>query len=127
MQKFHRTALRHQARLRRLADHDNMYPAVSLSLAAAAALAGLESTYFSAYYHRVTAITFRHWYDSRRIHHACELLENSDVSVTEIAMASGFNDLRTFERTFRRVEGVTAKAWRRRCAATDLCETRLHQ
>jgi AraC-like DNA-binding protein len=36
------------------------------------------------------------------------------ITITEIAFASGFRDLTTFERAFCALKGMTPSAWRRR-------------
>jgi len=59
----------------------------------------------------ITPITYIRRY---RIRQACELLRNSDQSITQIALAVGFSDSAHFARTFLREIGVTPKAYRRR-------------
>jgi AraC-like DNA-binding protein len=52
-----------------------------------------------------------------RIAQSATMLANervSGVTITEIAFASGFRDLTTFERAFCSVKGMTPSAWRRR-------------
>jgi AraC-like DNA-binding protein len=52
-----------------------------------------------------------------RIARSATMLENdkvNGVTITEIAFASGFRDLTTFERAFCAVNGMTPSAWRRR-------------
>ena len=52
-----------------------------------------------------------------RITRSTAMLANDRVNgatITEIAFASGFRDLTTFERTFCAFEGMTPSAWRRR-------------
>jgi AraC-like DNA-binding protein len=52
-----------------------------------------------------------------RINRSATMLENAKVNgitITEIAFASGFRDLTTFERAFCAFKGMTPSAWRRR-------------
>lgn len=58
----------------------------------------------------VTPITYLRRY---RIRQACELLRNTDQSVTQVAMNAGFADSAHFARAFLREMGVTPKAYRR--------------
>ncbi|MEW6401943.1 MAG: substrate-binding domain-containing protein [Chloroflexota bacterium] len=58
----------------------------------------------------ITPITYIRRY---RIHRACELLQNSDQSITQIAMAVGFSDSAHFTRTFQKEMKVTPRAFRR--------------
>lgn len=48
----------------------------------------------------------------RRIAKAKELLRNSDLSITEICMAVGFESLGSFSTLFRKVTGVSPSAYR---------------
>ncbi len=47
-----------------------------------------------------------------RIQRAMELLRNSDLSITEIALEIGFNDSNYFTRQFRRVLGESPRSFR---------------
>jgi len=58
----------------------------------------------------ITPITYIRRY---RIRQACDLLRNSDQSITQIALAVGFSDSAHFTRTFQREMKVTPRAFRR--------------
>ena len=58
----------------------------------------------------ITPITYIRRY---RIREACELLRNSDQSITQVALAVGFSDGAHFTRTFTREVGITPRAFRR--------------
>jgi CheY-like chemotaxis protein len=58
----------------------------------------------------ITPITYIRRY---RIRQACELLQNSEQSVTQVALAVGFSDSAHFTRTFQREMNVTPRAYRR--------------
>lgn len=49
----------------------------------------------------------------RRVERAAELMKRSDMTITQIAFESGFDDLTQFGRSFRRVMGMTATQFRR--------------
>jgi len=59
----------------------------------------------------ITPITYIRRY---RIRQACELLRNTDQSITQVAMNVGFSDSAHFTRTFLREVGLTPKAYRRK-------------
>ncbi len=48
-----------------------------------------------------------------RIQRAMELLRNTDQTITEIALATGFNDSNYFSRQFRRILGSSPREFRR--------------
>ena len=54
---------------------------------------------------------------TRRIERATALLRDTDLAVTEIAFATGWESLGTFGRTFRDVTGESPKAMRQRTQA----------
>jgi len=58
----------------------------------------------------ITPITYIRRY---RIRQACELLRNTDQSITQVAMAVGFSDSAHFTRTFQREMKLTPRAFRR--------------
>ena len=58
----------------------------------------------------ITPITYIRRY---RIRQACELLQNSDKSITQVSIAVGFSDSAHFTRTFQREMNMTPRAYRR--------------
>ncbi len=58
----------------------------------------------------ITPITYLRRY---RIRKACDLLKNTDMSITEVAMAVGFSESAHFTRTFHHEVGLTPRAYRR--------------
>ena len=53
-----------------------------------------------------------------RMRRACEELDNSDKTVTEIAFELGYTDASNFTRAFRRETGVSPSAFRRQAVST---------
>jgi len=106
-------------RLRRLREHVLSCPTEPLSLSKAAAIAGLERTAFSKFFHRKVGIRFREWHQDLRVHRAIALLESTDASITQTAFEAGFRSLRSFERAFLANTGVTACAFKK--AVAPLC------
>ncbi len=58
------------------------------------------------------------WVIAQRINRACRLLRNTDRRVTEIAFDVGFNDSNYFTRQFRKVTGLSPRAYRIRQIGT---------
>jgi transcriptional regulator GlxA family with amidase domain len=48
-----------------------------------------------------------------RIQRAQQLLDTTDLSITEIALETGFSEISHFTRTFKRGVGVSPHAYRR--------------
>lgn len=57
--------------------------------------------------------TFPDYVNTKRLEAAMELLSSTRLSVTQIALESGFGSSRTFFREFRRFTGTTPAAYRR--------------
>jgi len=104
-------------RLQRLRDYVHLHIQDAISLRQAAGEVGLERTYFSAYFRRTTGHRFHTWVQLVRINRALELLE-SDLSITQLAYAVGYQDLTTFERAFKQTTGLTPSLARKVLRAT---------
>lgn len=83
-----------------------------ISLADAAGVAALERNYFSSYFHARVGLRFRDWLSHLRVGRAIELLQTSDLAITGVAFEVGFQDLRTFERAFKKCTGSTPRAFK---------------
>ena len=82
------------------------------SLSEVAASLGVSPNYFSKIFKTITGTSFQAYVTNLRINYAKQLLNESDVSVSEIATMSGFNTLSNFLRTFKSVCGVTPSEFR---------------
>jgi AraC-like DNA-binding protein len=81
-------------------------------LAIAASVAATEKTYFCTFFRRKVGVGFRTWLEILRIQRSLSTLISSDVSITEVSLAVGFKDLRTFERAFKKYLGITPSRFR---------------
>ncbi|MBA2481719.1 MAG: helix-turn-helix transcriptional regulator [Planctomycetes bacterium] len=83
-----------------------------ISQATVARQAGMTPGAFSRFFKRTTGKTFVAYIQELRIAHACERLIASDDAITDICFASGFANLSNFNRCFRRLKGVSPRAFR---------------
>ena len=67
--------------------------------------------YFCRFFHEMTHRTPIDYLNYYRIERACYQLITTDLSITEIAYASGFNDLSYFIKTFKKYKGTTPKKY----------------
>ena len=51
--------------------------------------------------------------EKKRIDHACRLLDTTDMTINEIALASGYALTHTFRVAFKKVQGVTPLEWKK--------------
>ncbi|SPP97014.1 conserved protein of unknown function [Bradyrhizobium vignae] len=78
-----------------------------------AALVGLSRFHFCTAFRQSTGQTPHAWLTGQRMKCARELLAHSRLSVTEVALAVGYETPSAFAATFRRRVGVTPSAFRR--------------
>ncbi len=73
-----------------------------ISLNTVASVAAMTKNAFCKYFKKRTNKTYFTFLNELRIEYACKLLNgNQDLSVTEIARLSGFNNISNFNRTFK--------------------------
>lgn len=84
------------------------------TIAALARETGLSSSRLCELFVRDVGMPPRQYLLQRRIARAKEALRDSDVAITALALDLGFSSSQHFARTFRRLAGCTAFAFRRR-------------
>ena len=70
--------------------------------------------YLSRYFQQCIGITFTEYVNRYRINEACYILKNSSKTVLEAAYDCGFGSLRSFNRNFKEVMGVTPSEFRKK-------------
>lgn len=106
------SAFSYYPRLSAVAEYVKTHFADRITLAAASQIAGLERKYFSAYFRARVGISFTSWVHLLRVTRAKELVRVRDASIPQMAFASGFRDVRTFERVFKRFVGMPPSTYR---------------
>ena len=91
-----------------------------LTLQGAAHLAGLEETYFSRRFKRLTGFGFHEYLTQTRLLAAEHLLEESDLSMVSIAERCGFSNSNYFGDVFRRWKGLSPSNYRKSLKAHEL-------
>lgn len=84
-----------------------------LTLEATAAQAHLSPNYFSRRFRELTGMTYQRFLQDLRLQFAGSLLKVSQLPVTEICYASGFNTLPHFERAFKAAFGHSPRSYRK--------------
>jgi two-component system response regulator YesN len=102
-------------RLRRVKAYVEDHLHAPIRLGEVAEAVGLSRTYFSKYFSEKTGSNFSDWLIKTRVHKAKEMLEEQDFSIAHVASSSGYQDMRTFERNFKRVTGMTAMQYKKSC------------
>lgn len=81
---------------------------------------GYQPHYLSRVFSDAVGINFKRFINSYRLDHARTLLQETDMSVTEVAMASGFGSVRSFNRAFAEEYHEPPK---KRVSADLICDT----
>ena|SRR5882762_502147 len=109
---FANAALLYYPRLQRVEQYIQDRGFKGIKLTDVARIAGLETKYFSAYFHSKVGIRFRDWIRALRVERAKQLIRNQYSGIAGVAFAAGFSDVRSFERAFKLVVGSTPIEWR---------------
>ncbi len=73
----------------------------------------ISRSYVSYIFAHRLMIRFRDYINSLRNEYAASLLKSTNCPITEIAEQSGFNNLRSFNRTFKQYHGLSPSAYRK--------------
>ena len=84
----------------------------NITLKSVAKKFGYNEKYLSFTLHQLTGINFRRFVSMYRINHARKLLETDSRSITEVAYASGFSAVNSFNRIFFESVGMTPLEYR---------------
>jgi len=77
-----------------------------------AAMANLSSSHYSALFKRHTGYAPIDYFMRLRLHQACQLLDNTDLNVKEIAAALGYDDPFYFSRIFKALNDISPSEYR---------------
>lgn len=87
--------------------------AMPITLEEIAEQINLTPTYLSRKFKKETGTTFKEYVNYIRIRQACQMLLTTDDSVTKIALNCGFNSSNYFKDCFRRINGISPRAFRK--------------
>lgn len=89
--------------------HENMHGRIRL--ADVARECGLSTSHFARSFKVSFGISTHQWLIQHRIEHAKELMAQTNLSLLEIAVQSGFNDQPAFTRMFQQIVGESPGRW----------------
>ena len=73
---------------------------------------GLDKSSFCIFFKRMTGKSFVTYLTNYRIEIACQMLEASDMNISEICYASGFRDIPYFNRIFKKTRGCSPSVYK---------------
>lgn len=98
------------ARINEVYKYMTQHYSENITLNKIASIACITPHAFCKYFKRHTHKTYLYFLNEIRIHAACKKIVNGDfTSLSQVAYASGFNSLNTFNRVFKKVTSVSPK------------------
>ena len=85
----------------------------NLSLDEISEKSGFSKFYFSRAFKNYSGISYYKYLNICRINYSAELLMDPEVSITEVAISSGFNSISSFIRMFKQIKGCTPTDYRK--------------
>jgi AraC-like DNA-binding protein len=89
---------------------DNFREAIALE--EVADLASMTVPSFCRYFKKMTRKTFVQFVNEYRVVHACKLLAEKPIPISEVCFESGFNNFSHFNKSFKEVTGKSASQYR---------------
>jgi AraC-like DNA-binding protein len=98
--------------IRRVREYVEVHLGESINLGMLAAVAGLSVHHFAREFKRSAGVTPHHYLTQKRVERAQEMLARTDLSLSEVAYATGFSDQGHLSRHFRHTLGTTPGEFR---------------
>lgn len=73
---------------------------------------GMEKSSFCVFFKKMSGQSFFSYLNTYRIESSCKLLLNTSLSVAEVCYACGFEDVPYYNRTFKKLKGITPTEFR---------------
>ena len=105
-------AFQYYPSLRKIRGYVEDHYGEDISSKKAAQIACKETKYFLKFFHTKVGVTFGCWLRYIRLLEATRLMRTADYSITYVAHEVGFQDLRTFERAFKKYFQLTPREFK---------------
>lgn len=101
------------AKIRRMTEYAQENFAEKDPLAKVSRLLGYFESYLSLLFKNSLGVTYSEFLLETRIRVSCQLLENTELSIEEIAESTGYADVRFFRRNFIKIMNLTPLKYRK--------------
>lgn len=91
-----------------------------ISLSQIASVANLTPPAFCNFFKKRTQKSFTEFLNELRVGHACNLLENRDLTIADICFQSGYQNMTNFNNFFRKITKKTPSKYRKECSEFSL-------
>ncbi len=82
-------------------------------------ISNMSSTTFSVMFKKNFNMTFSEYVLKVRVGYSCSLLSDSKLSISQISLDSGFENLSNFNRIFKKIKGITPKEFRKKALTNE--------
>ncbi|WP_310586803.1 AraC family transcriptional regulator [Runella sp. CRIBMP] len=106
-----------QGRVAQLMDFIQQNFRTEITLEKAASVTGLQIHSFCRFFKSLTHRTFSDFINEVRVGFACQLLQHSDIPITQVAFESGYSNISYFNRSFRKIHRITPREFRAQMSA----------
>lgn len=101
------------APVRKVINHIDRHLSDPLTLTQLSTIAGMSPNYFSTLFYSVSGIRLWDYINARRIDAAIRLLMKENLTILDIATQCGFNNTANFNKTFKKITGMTPSEYRK--------------
>ncbi|HTI92619.1 MAG TPA: AraC family transcriptional regulator [Puia sp.] len=84
-----------------------------ITLAEIAAVANLSAPAFCNFFKKRTQKSFSRFLNELRVGHACKLLQNHELSISDVGYQSGYQNMTNFNKFFKEITGKTPSFYRK--------------
>jgi AraC-like DNA-binding protein len=113
-------ALAYCRHLKRARSYVEQHELGSVKLNDVANAIGISPSRLAHLFREKTGLTFSEWVTGNQIRKAIILMHEQDILVSELADRTGFSSYRTFQRSFKRLTGLTPAQYKKRLQAQFL-------
>lgn len=107
--------IKNNSRINNVVDYINHHYMENLTIEQIAEAAYISKFYLCKIFKKTLHQTVIEYLHDVRISHAKELLKETDMSISEVAFAVGFNDFSYFSRVYKRKTGVSPSKTKKQC------------
>ena len=106
-------------RISRTIGYVSLHYTEKITIPQISSIIGLNPQYFSSFFARNVGISFVDFVNHYRADKSLILLLDSELSITQIALESGFQTYKSYQNAFQKYYGCSPSAYRRQHAATE--------